>query len=57
MGSLVSGTSRLQSIGLNFIFFFIRGKGGRLFDAKTKKSIFNLALQSEVVTVKKQAVH
>ena len=29
-------------------------KGERLVDAKTKKTIFNLALQSEAVTVKKQ---
>ena len=36
---------------------FIRDKGERLVDAKTKKAIFNLALQSEAVTVKKQAAH
>ena len=36
---------------------FIRDKGERLVDAKTKKTIFNLALQSEAVTVKKQAAH
>ena len=35
----------------------IRDKGERLVDAKTKKLIFNLALQSEAVTVKKQATH
>ena len=52
-GSLVSGTTRLQRTGLSFI----RDKGERLVDAKTKKTIFNLALQSEAVTVKKQAAH
>ena len=46
----MSGTTRLQRTGLSFI----RDKGERLVDAKTKKTIFNLALQSEAVTVKKQ---
>ena len=49
----MSGTTRLQRTGLSFI----RDKGERLVDAKTKKTIFNLALQSEAVTVKKQAAH
>ena len=32
-------------------------KGERLVDAKIKKTIFNLALQSEASIVKKQAAH
>ena len=47
----MSGTSRLQSTGLNFI----RGKGERLLDVKTEKSIFDPSLQLDAVTVKKQA--
>ena len=50
---MVLGTTRLQRTGLSLI----RDKGERLVDAKTKKTIFNLALQSEAVTVKKQAAH
>ena len=49
----MSSTTRLQRAGLSFI----RDKGERLVDAKTKKTIFNLALQSEAVTVKKEAAH
>ena len=45
---MVSGTTRLQRTGLSFI----QDKGERLVDAKTKKTIFNLALQSEAVTVR-----
>ena len=50
---MVSGTKRFQRTGLSFI----PDKGERLVDAKTKKTIFNLALQSEAVTVKKEAAH
>ena len=49
----MSGTTRLQRTELSLI----RDKGERLVDAKTKTTIFNLALQSEAVTVKKQAAH
>ena len=49
----MSGTTQFQRTGLSFI----PDKGERLVDAKTKKTIFNLALQSEAVTVKKEAAH